>query len=296
MRKISSLFLGLSFAVSGITMAAAQDMPLTTVQPPKYLQVTVEYTKPGKGGLAHDKTEGAFVQAMTKAKYPIHYFAYNSMSGKPRAIYIAGFNSFGELGKANKIFDNPGVAAQFEPLNVADGELLEDSNQLIFRYQEDLSQQPEVDLFHHRFLEADIMHVREGHVQEFRELAKLWAALWQKAGTSRHMEAYQSQYGEDGFYFVFLTADNSLDDIDARFDQGSGKFLAILTDEDRKKMRELRANCLDEDREEIYSVNPAQSYVPDSFIKADPGYWKPKAGGAAKPVAKPAASEKKANP
>jgi hypothetical protein len=296
MRKISSLFLGLSFAVSGITMAAAQDMPLTTVQPPKYLQVTVEYTKPGKGGLAHDKTEGAFVQAMTKAKYPIHYFAYNSMSGKPRAIYISGFDSFGELGKANRIFDNPGVAATFEPLNVADGELLEDSNQLILRYQEDLSLRPGVDLFHHRFLEADIMHVREGHIQEFRELAKLWADLWQKAGTARHTEAFQAQYGEDGFYFVFLTADNSLDDIDSRFDVDGPKFLAIVTDEDRKKMRELRASCLEEDREEIYSVNPAQSYVPDSFIKADPGYWKPKAGGAAKPVAKPAASEKKANP
>jgi hypothetical protein len=295
MRKISSLFLGLSFAVSGITMAAAQDVPLTTVKPPKYLQVTVEYTKPGKGGLAHDKTEGAFVQAMTKAKYPIHYFAYNSMSGKPRAIYISGFDSFGELGKANRIFDNPGVAATFEPLNVADGELLEDSNQLILRYQEDLSLRPGVDLFHHRFLEADIMHVRPGHLQEFREVVKLWVDLWEKAGTGKHWDAFQAQYGEDGLYFVFLTTDNSLDDIDASFADGE-KFKAIATDADRKKMHELRADALDEDRTEIYSVNPAQSYVPDSFIKADPGYWKPKSGGAAKPAAKPAASEKKANP
>jgi len=295
MRKISSLFLGLSFAVAGITMAAAQDLPITPVKPPNYLQVTVEYTKPGKGGLAHDKTESAFVQAMTKAKYPIHYWAYNSMSGKARAIYISGFSSFGELAKANKIFDAPGVAATFEPLNVADGELLEDTNQLIFSYVEDLSLRPEVDLFHQRYLEADILHVREGHIKEFRELAKMWVDLYRKAGTSAHWDAFQAEYGEDGGYFVFLTADNSLDDVDTGFADGK-KFQAILTEEDKKKMRELRADALEEDRTEIYSVNPVQSYVPDSFIKADPGFWKPKTGAAAKPAAKPAADSKKANP
>jgi hypothetical protein len=32
-------------------------------------------------------------------------------------------------------------------------------------------------------------------------------------------------------------------------------------------------------------VNPAQSYVTDDYIQADPGFWKPKA---ATPAAKPA--------
>jgi hypothetical protein len=295
MRKTSSLFLGLSFAVSGITMAAAQDQPLTPMKPPKYLQVTVEYTKPGKGGLAHDKTESAFVQAMIKAKYPIHYWAYNSMSGHPRAIFISGFDSFGELGKANKIFDNPGVAAAFEPLNVADGELLQDSNQLILSYADDISLRPDVDLFHHRFLEADILHVRQGHVKEFIELAKMWVDIGQKAGPSAHWDCFRDEYGEDNGYFVCLTPDNSMDDIDAA-DADFNKAEATLSDEEKNKMRDLRAAALEEDRTEIYSVNPAQSYVPDAFIKADPGYWKPRTGAAAKPAAKPAAGDKSANP
>jgi hypothetical protein len=276
-------------------MAAAQDQVPAPMTPPKYLQVTVEYTKPGKGGLAHDKTEGAFVQAMTKAKFPINYWAYNSMSGKPRAIYISGFDSFAELGKANKIFDNPGVAAAFEPINVADGELLEDSNQLIFSYADDLSLRPSVDLLHHRFLEADIIHVHQGRGKEFHDLVKMWIDLYQKAGTSVHWDAFHAEYGEDGGYYVFLTADKSLDDVDAGFADGK-KFWALLTDEDKKKLRELRAASIEEDRTEIYSVNPAQSYVPESFIKADPGYWKPKGATAAKAAAKPATDVKKANP
>ncbi len=285
MTKTSSLFLGLSLAASCIPIAAAQDPSLAPMKPPKYLQVTVEYTKPGKGGLAHDKTESAFVQAMIKAKYPIHYWAYNSMSGHPRAIFISGFDSFGELGNANKIFDNPAVAAAFEPLNVADGELLSDTNQLILSYADDISLRPDVDLFHHRFLEADILHVRQGHVKEFIELAKMWVAIGQKAGPSAHWDCFRDEYGDDNGYFVCLTPDNSMDDIDAA-DADFSKAEAGLSDEEKSKIRDLRGAALEEDRTEIYYVNPAQSYVPESFIKADPAYWGPKTGAAAKPAAK----------
>ena len=292
MRKTNSLFLALSLAVSGITIAAAQpDQSPTAVKPPKYLQVTVEYVKPGKGGLAHDKTESAYVQANARLKFPINYFAFNAMSGKPRAIYISGFDSYGELGKALKVFDTPGVAATFEPIAVADGELLEDSKTLIFSYDADTSLRPEADLLHMRFLEANILHVRSGHGREFHELAKMWADLGQKAGPNAHWTCFHVEYGEDIGSYVCLTADNSLDDID----KASADYLKVFTaasDEDKKKMRELRAEALDEDRSEIYSVNPAQSYVPADFIKADP-YWKPKSA-AAKPAAKPAADATKA--
>ena len=294
MRKINRLLLTLPLAVSGITMAAAQDQPPASMHPPKYIQVTVEYTKPGKGGSAHDKTESAFVAQMTKAKFPINYWAFNSLSGKPRTIYISGFDSFGEFGKAAKIFGDPAVASALEPLNVADGELLEDSKTIIFSFDKDLSLRPGPDLFHMRFLEANIIHVKEGHIKEFRELAKMWVEGLGKAGESMHWDAFQAQYGEEAGYFIALTADKSLDDLDAESADGD-KWFGTLSDEQKKKMGELRAAAIDEDRTELYYVNPAQSYVPDSFIKGDPGYWKPKSG-AAKPAAKPATSDKKSNP
>ena len=293
MRIISSLFLGLPLAAACVSMAPAQNQAPAPMSPPKYIQVTVEYTKPGKGGMAHDKTEGAFVQAMTKAKFPINYWAFNSMSGKPRAIYISGFDSFAELGKANKIFDNPATGAQFESLNVADGELLEDSKQLIFSYDDAISLRPGPDLLHMRFLEADIVHVRQGHGKEFHELAKMWVDLYQKAGPNVHWDAFHTEYGEDSGYYVFLSAHKSLDEVDASFADDK-KLGTMITDEEKKKLRELRAASIEEDHTELYSVNPAQSYVPDSFIKADPGYWKPKSAMAAKPAAKPAAADSKA--
>jgi len=102
MNKLSPFLLGLSLAAAGGSLAAAQDQTPPAVSAPKYMQVIVEYTKPGKGGMAHDKTESAFVQAATKANFPIHYIAFNAMSGKPRAIFISHFDSFDAVQTANK--------------------------------------------------------------------------------------------------------------------------------------------------------------------------------------------------
>ena len=53
--------------------------------------------------------------------------------------------------------------------------------------------------------------------------------------------------------------------------------MEILSEADKREARELRSAAIDEDRFELYSLNPVQSYPPDEFIKADPGFWTPKA-------------------
>jgi hypothetical protein len=80
----------------------------------------------------------------------------------------------------------------------------------------------------------------------------------------------------------------------ADFDQIFGehpKYMASLSDGDKKKMDELRAAAIESGHYELYSVNPAQSYVREDWIKADPGFWKPKPA-----AAKAAATEKKTTP
>ena len=67
----------LPVGISGF--AVAQDNPMGHM-PPKVLIVTREYTKPGKSGSAHEKTESSFVQAMKKAKWPTHYLGVESLS------------------------------------------------------------------------------------------------------------------------------------------------------------------------------------------------------------------------
>jgi hypothetical protein len=273
--KFSPIVLGLSLAVAGILPAAAQDASTPTASTPKYLQVIVEYPKPGKGGLAHDKTEGAFVQAMRKAKFPLHYTAYNAISGRARAIYLGAFNSFDELQQANKIYDAPAVASEFERINVADGDLLNEAHTLIFSSDPELSFHSKTPGPQNRYLEADIVQIRPGHGKDFEDLMKLYMAAFDKAGTTQHWGAYRTEYGESIGEYVFLTASNSEAEIDQRFSEDP-KIGAALSDDDKKKIRELRAASIETERVELYSVNPAQSYVTDDYIQADPGFWKPK--------------------
>ena len=108
MNKLSPFLLGLSLAAAGGSLAAAQDQSVPAVPVPKYLQIIVEYPKPGKGGLAHDRTENAFVQAAAKANFPIHYIAFNALSGKPRAIFVSHFDSFDAAANGLQGFRRPG--------------------------------------------------------------------------------------------------------------------------------------------------------------------------------------------
>src|SRR5271166_6122898 len=91
MKRITGLMLG-TFLLFSFAVAAAQEKP--DMSPPKVLGITREWTKPGRNGTAHEKTESAFVQAMTRAKWPTHYLAVDSVSGKPRSLFFTAYDSF----------------------------------------------------------------------------------------------------------------------------------------------------------------------------------------------------------
>jgi hypothetical protein len=291
MKMISPVVLGLSLAVAGSMLAAAQE---TTPSMPKVLQITREYLKPYKNGMAHDKTESAFVQALTKAKNPAYYIGLNSMSGKSRALYLTRYDSFADWEKENKLVDkNPALSAELERASIADGELLESVDSGVFTYDEDLSYKPRSDISFARYLEISVFHVRSGHRADWHKLAKLVKDTHDKAGTSAHWGMYEVAYGAPDGTYIALTGDKSMADIDSEYAEQK-KFNDALGEDGLKELRELFAATVDSSQSELFSVNPKQSYVPEEWIKADPEFWKPRAAAAtAKPAPKAAAPEKK---
>jgi hypothetical protein len=287
MRKLSPFVLGLSIAVAGSALAAAQETPSA----PKVLQITREYTKPYKNGMAHDKTESAFIQAMTKAKFPAYYLGLTSMSGKSRSLFLTRYDNFAEWEKDNKLVDkNPALNAELERDSIADGELLESVDSLVYTYDEDLSYKPRRDLAHARYMEILVFHVRPGHRAEWLKLGKIVKDAHDKAGTSAHWSMFEMAYGAQDGEYVALSADNSMADIDTGYSEEK-KFMDALGENGVKQFHELFASAVGYSRSELFSINPKMSYVPDEWIKADPDFWKPKP--AAAPAAKPAAVEKK---
>ncbi|MGD0628992.1 MAG: hypothetical protein ABR987_06545 [Terracidiphilus sp.] len=290
MKKISPILLGLSIAITGTSLAAAQD----AVTMPKVLQITREYTKPYKAGAAHDKTESAFITAFTKAKFPAYYIGLNSLSGKSRALYLTMYDSFAEWEKDNKIVEqNPALAAGLERAGIADGENLDGLDSVVYTRDEDLSYHPHADISHARYMEIEVFKVHPGHDGEFRKAVKMVKEAYDKAGTNAHWAMFEIMFGADRGTFIALSADNSLAEIDANLAAGK-KFGDAMGEEGMKKLDGLTAAAMESWHNELFTVNPRQSYVNPDWIKAEPDFWKPKPMAA--PAAKPAAAEKKATP
>lgn len=271
-------------------MAVAQENSI-----PKVLQITREYTKPGKGGMAHDRTESVFVQAMARAKWPTHYLGMTSMSGKQRALFLTHYASFEAWEKDNMAAEkNAAFSAALDRDNMADGELLDSVDQGVFRFRDEMSLRPMADLSHMRYLEVSSYQVRPGHDEEWTELVNMVKAAYEKGVPNAHWGMYEEVYGGDGHHtYLVLTARKTLAEIDRTFSDDDPKFAAAMGEDGMKRLGELVSSSVETSQHQLFAFNPHMSYVADEWIKAD-DFWKPKA--AAMPAAKPATEEKKAQP
>jgi hypothetical protein len=287
MNRISPVLLGMSLALAGGSVATAQD---ATPTPPKVIQITREWVKPGRAGMAHDQSEAAFVAALTRGKVQGHYVALNSMSGKSRALYITRYPSFEAWEKDNKAVDkNAELSAELDRAGAADGELLDGIDQAVATYSEELSYRPRPDLSHARYYEINVFHVRPGHNREWREVVKMYEDACDKAGMKAHWGMYEVVYGLEGGTYIALTHRESLTEIDEGIAKGKNFMEAMGGAEGMQKFDELFGQAVDSLHTELFSINPKQSYAEDAWIKADPDFWKPNAKSSEAAAAKPAA-------
>jgi hypothetical protein len=292
MKFVRPCMLGLSLAVVGSMFAVAQDAASTS-SVPMVLQITREFTKPYKGGAAHDKTESVFVTAMARAKFPAYYVGMNSLSGKSRSLYMTRYTSFAEWEKDNALVDkNATLAAELERASLADGELLESVDSAVFTFNAELSYHPHSDLEKHRVYQLSVFHVRPGHGKEWREVVKMVKDAHEKAGTSAHWGMYEVAFGApDGTYLV-ISGDPSMTAIDVGYSEDKKFREAVGGEEGMQKLDELFGEAVDSSQSELFQVNPKQSYVSEDWVKADPGFWKPKPAAAMATKAAPAAAAK----
>jgi hypothetical protein len=267
----------LLLGVTGI--AGAQGNSADMNGPPKVLTTVREFTKPGRGGMMHDKSEGAFVQAMAKAKWPTHYLAMNSLSGKSRVLFLTGYSSFADWEKDAKATDmNAELTGALDRATVADGDLLSDMDMAAWIYREDQSQHPNADIPHMRYFEITMYSVKPGHEQDWAEAVRIVKEAYAKGMPDVQWAMYQAAYGApEGTYLVF-TPRKSASEIDRDFANGP-KFAEAMGKDGMKKLEELSAAAIESVESNLFQFNPRMSYVSDDYIKADPEFWKPKPMG-----------------
>ena len=282
-----------AIGTAALSLTAFQAWSQGSASIPKVLQITREFTKPGKAGMIHDQKESAFVEAMAKAKWPTHYLGMTSLSGKQRALFLTPYASFEAWQKDNEaVAKNSALSSAIDRAGMADGDLLESMDQGVFLFREELSLRPRPDLSPVRFLEVFVVHLRPGHSTEWNEIVKMVIAGYEKAIPDAHWGCFEEAYGGDGGTYLFLTGRKSLAELD-RGEEDNKKFEATMGKDGLKKLDELWSAAVESSQQQLFAVNPRMSYVADDWIKSDPDFWKPKTGPAA---AKPTAEDKKSKP
>jgi len=287
MNKFSRVLFAVSLGITCICIVTAQDKPAI----PKVLAITCEFTKPGKAGMVHDKAESAFVQAMTRAKWPTHYTGMTSLSGKQRALFLTQYESFEAWEKDTQATQkNTALSAALDRAFMSDGELLDSLDQGVFVFNEEQSLRPRADLSQMRYLEISAYRVRPGHDGEWRELVKMVKAAYEKAVPESHWGIFDQVFGGEGDVHLVLISRKSLAEVDHGAEEDK-LFAAAMGEKGMKKLDELVAASVESSQHNLFAFNPAMSYVPDEWIKSAPDFWKPKPTAMpAKP--KPAMDEK----
>jgi hypothetical protein len=283
-----------ALALAAIVSAVAQDQSSGTMSPPKILTITREFVKPGKTGAMHDKTETAFVQAMTRAKVSTHYLGMNSITGKSRSLFFAGYDSLDAWEKdVASQQKNAMLSAALDRANAADGELLDslDIGAFINSAEYSLNQQAEHATPATRYFIVDVYHVKPGHHKEWDDAVKMVVEGYKKSQPEAHWACYESLYGAPEGTYLFITALKSANEIDHVLAHDKD-FMAAMGEDGMKKLEEFSAATIESSESNLFALNPNMSSVPAEWLKAD-DFWKPKGGNSVaaapkKPAEKPA--------
>jgi hypothetical protein len=274
-KKLSQSLLVLSLLLTCSCITSAQENSQGSESMPKVLQITREFVKPGKAGAIHDLTESAFVRDMASAKWPTHYLGMTSMSGKSRALFLTGYDSFAAWEKDSEAAaKDAALSAELDRDSMVDGQLLDSMDQGVFVFDDEMSLRPVADVSHMRYMQVETFHIREGHVDDWTAAVKLVKAAYEKAVPDAHWAMYEQMYGGDGGTYLVLISHKTL----AEIDQGlleNKQFLAAMGEEGMKKLNDLSAASIESSQNQLFEFDAHMSYVPAEWIQSDPDFWKP---------------------
>ena len=265
------LFAGLT--VTGSVTATAQDQAAQRMTPPNVLEVIVEYVKPGQNGSPHQKTEGAFAQALRDAKWQSHYLGTTGLTGRLRAVFLVPYDSFADWEKDNDAQQkNTTLASALDSANIADGALLEGIQTSVFHLRNDMSLRPGAEPGTHYF-EVTIFRVRSGHEKDWDTVVKMYKDAYEKNVPDSHWDMFEELYGTDsGNKFLLITPMKSLSEVDNNM-MNDKKIADAVGPEQIQKMRDLASATADEVQSNLLAIDPKMSYAPDAWVKGDPSFW-----------------------
>lgn len=263
-----SLFVAGSMLVAAPAVAQSSGVN----PPPKYIYLSNIEIKPNMRG-PFIQSESREVQAERAANAPIHYFGMTNITGSPRALFFAGFDSFADMQKQHEqSMSDQKLQDSLTVEDATEAPTLSQTYGSIYKYRDDLSLNAAVDISQERFFDITLFHVRYGHYQDWVHLVKLYAKAYTPIANAR-WAMFEKLYGEDSDRtFILVTPIKSLAEEDQAMIDGDN--LPKTVGEDQMQlMRELGSETVESSESDLFAFVPQISYVPDSWIAASPDFW-----------------------
>jgi len=234
--------------------------------PPKVLVINREFTKPGKTGSAHEKTESAFAAAAKANKAPFHYLGLVSLSGQDRSLFLSGYSSFTDWSDERKATDKiPALGPALDRAMLADGDLLSETDTSIWTRDDEKSMNPG-NLLGKRYMELTLFHIKSGHSSEWDEVVKMVKDAYKKGVPEANWVMFQEAYGTPGNGYLVIEPLKSVGEIDEHMASGP-KFAAAMGKDGMKKLESLMAACLEDEQSNLFAIDPKLSLPPAELRK-----------------------------
>jgi hypothetical protein len=268
-------------------------MAQTPFKPAPVVEIFRESIKEGRGA-AHEKVETEFAAAFRKANFPAHYVALASISGPGEVWFIQPMASFAISEEYDKAEEKEPLKSAIAMMDSRDGELRSSSRTLWAVHRPDLSYGIDhCNVAKARVVTVGTYRVRLGRDDDFAAGGKQLLDTYAKANIQACLLGYQVVAGAPSGTYLFFGLMESMKDLDGEPERMQKLQNAMGKENFAKFMRGTGDIFISMD-EAMFQVKPGMSYPPQSYVDADPAFWKPKA--APKPAATAAApaAEKKA--
>ena len=258
--------------IPGTKPALGQAPPSGVAPPPKYIYLSNIAIKPNMTG-PFIASESTAVQAQRTANAPINYFGMVSITGSPRALFFAGFDSFADMQKEHdQGMSDSKLQDAFKAVDATEAPALSESHGSIYKFRDDLSLNSALDITQQRFFDITLFHVHNGHYQDFEHLVKLYIKAYSSIANS-HWAMFEKLYGEDSDRtFILVTPIKALAEEDQFMIDGDN-LPKTAGDDQLQLMRELGSETVESSESDLFAIVPQISYVPAPWLTASPDFW-----------------------
>lgn len=271
-----------------LAVGAAEAQQAAPVSTPPLLLVYREEVRPGRGA-AHAANESAWAAAFTKAGAPERWLAMTTLAGPSEAWFLSGYPSYEAYQQVqDEMNANAAIAAEGDKYSAQDGEHLSRTSTILAAYRPALSYQSDIRLPEMRYMQVDVVRVKQGHDAAFRSAWRQIVEAHTKAKMDEHWAVYEVDAGMNDLTFFFFYPRKALAEIDkAGPMHAADAYRDAVGESGRQQMREMTQASVESSQTLIFQLRPQMSLLGKEWIDVDPAFWAPKPPPApAKPVKK----------